>query len=201
MESREQIVETVERLEIRLGDIEQLIAPLSEYHAIFSPLLKRAEQRKWAEFYLQGLLSPSLDRKSIEPMVLNSKGANPNTVRAVQQFIGEGGWEDGPIRIRHWQEVDITLGEDEGVMILDGSDFPKQGKESAGVKRQYCGQAGKRGNCQAWVFGGYAGKRGYTLLDAMLYMREVWFSEEFDPRRRKCCVPEEVGFGTKNELA
>ncbi len=42
MESREQIVETVEKLEIRLGDIEQLMAPLSEYHAIFSPLFKRA---------------------------------------------------------------------------------------------------------------------------------------------------------------
>lgn len=201
MEGREQIVETVEKLEISLGDIEQLMTPLSEYHAIFSPLFKRAEQRKWSEFYVQGLLSPNLDRKSIEPMVLNAKGANPNTVRAVQQFIGEGGWEDGPIRIRHWKEVDITLGEDEGVMILDGSDFPKQGKESAGVKRQYCGQVGKRANCQAGVFAGYTSTKGYTLLDARLYMPEVWFSEEFDTRRRKCSVPEEIGFRTKNELA
>jgi len=201
MEGREQIVETVDKVEIALEDITELMPALTEYHAIYSALFKRAEQRKWAEFYLQGLLSPSLDRKSIEPMVLNTKGANPNTVRAVQQFVGEGGWEDGPIRIRHWQQIDITLGEDDAVVILDGSDFPKQGKESVGVKRQYCGQVGKRANCQAGVFAAYAGKRGYTLLDARLYMPEVWFSAEFDARRGKCCVPEGIGFRTKNELA
>jgi SRSO17 transposase len=153
------------------------------------------------EFYLQGLLSPEMDRKSIEPMVLNIKGAHENAVRAVQQFIGEGGWEDDRIRKRHWVEVDATLGEDDGVIPLDGSDFPKQGKESVGVKRQYCGELGKRANCQAGVFAGYASTKGYTLLDARLYMPETWFSKEFDVRRRKCRVPDEIHFQTKNELA
>jgi SRSO17 transposase len=176
------------------------MVPLKEYHAIFSPLLRRREQREWMEFYLQGLLSPEMDRKSIEPMVLNIKGADENAVRAVQQFIGEGGWEDDPIRKRHWVEVNTTLGEDDGVMVLDGSDFPKQGKESVGVKRQYCGELGKRANCQAGVFAGYASTKGYTLLDARLYMPEVWFSKEFEARRRKCRVPDAIHFQTKNEL-
>jgi SRSO17 transposase len=179
----------------------ELMTPLNEYHAFFSPLFKRREQREWAEFYLQGLLSPELDRESVEPMVLNMRGASEDEVRAVQLFIGEGRWEDDPIRARHWQEVDITPGEDDGVVALDGSDFPKQGKESVGVKRQYCGQLGKRANCQAGVFAGYTSTKGYTLLDARLYMPEVWFSDEFEKRRRKCRVPDALRFQTKNALA
>lgn len=201
MQGKEQPIETVEKLEITLQDITELMTPLKEYHAIFSPLFTRREQRDWAEVYLLGLLSPEIDRKSIEPMVLNLKGADENPVRAVQQFIGEGGWKDEPIRKRHWQEVEITLGEEDGVIPLDGSDFPKQGKESAGVKRQYCGQLGKRANCQAGVFAGYVSSKGYTLLDSRLYMPEEWFSREYADRRRKCRVPKEIRFRTKNELA
>jgi SRSO17 transposase len=201
MEDRGQAIQTVERLEITLQDIADMMAPLKEYHGIFSPLLRRREQREWMEFYLQGLLSPEMDRKSIEPMVLNIKGADENAVRAVQQFIGEGGWEDDLIRKRHWVEVEATLGEEDGIIILDGSDFPKQGKESVGVKRQYCGELGKRANCQAGVFAGYAGTKGYTLLDARLYMPEMWFSKDFATRRKKCRVPDEIHFQTKNELA
>jgi SRSO17 transposase len=201
MEVANQPIETVTELELSVQDVSGLMAPLKEYHGIFSPLLRRREQREWMEFYLQGLLSPEMDRKSIEPMVLNLKGADENAVRAVQQFIGEGGWKDDLIRKRHWVEVDQSLGEDDGVIPLDGSDFPKQGRESAGVKRQYCGELGKRANCQAGVFAGYASTKGYTLLDARLYMPEIWFSEEFEARRRKCRVPEETHFQTKNELA
>lgn len=201
MEGNGQTIETVQRLEIILQDVTKLMVPLREYHAIFSPFLTRREQREHSEFYLMGLLSPELDRKSIEPMVLNLRGAEQNAVRAVQQFVGEGGWEDEPIRKRHWQEVETTLGEEDGVLILDGSDFPKQGKDSAGVKRQYCGQLGKRANCQAGVFAGYTSSKGYTLLDGRLYMPDVWFGEEYAVRRKKCRVPEELCFQTKNELA
>jgi len=201
MRDREQVIETVDKLEIALQDIAGLMASLKDYHAIFSPLFRRREQQEWAQFYLQGLLSAELERKSIEPMVLNLRGARGNEIRAVQQFIGEGGWNDTPIRIRHWQEVDKTLGEDDGVITFDGSDFPKQGKESVGVKRQYCGQLGKRANCQAGVFAGYTSSKGYTLLDARLYMPEMWFSDEYKKRRRKCRVPADLGFHTKNELA
>jgi SRSO17 transposase len=97
--------------------------------------------------------------------------------------------------------VEITLGEEDGVFIFDGSDFPKQGNESAGVKPQYCGQLGKRANCQAGVFAGYASSKGYTLLDARLYVPEVWFSEEYAARRAKCRFPQEVHFQTKNALS
>ncbi len=63
---------------------------------------------------------------------------------------------------------------------MDGSDFPKEGKASVGVKRQYCGELGKRANCQAGVFLGYASRHGYTLLERRLYL---------PPRASQYCTP------------
>ena len=193
-------IATAPELKLKPSEIDDLLTELREYHAIYSPLFRRREQREWGEKYLQGLVS-DIPRKSIEPIGLALEGANPNAVRALQQFISEGAWEDEVILNRHWQEVDRDLGEEDGVLTLDGSDFLKQGKESAGVKRQYCGEVGKRANCQAGVFLGYASRKGYTLLDRRLYLAEEWVEEEaYAERREKCGVPEEIVFQTKPQL-
>src|SRR5260221_14376254 len=92
-----------------------------------------------------------LPRTAGEPMVLAIEGASEKAVRAMQQFVSEGAWKDEVLLRQHWREVEHALGEAEGVLTLDGSDFHKQGKESVGVKRQYCGELGKRANCQAGV--------------------------------------------------
>ena len=201
MEVSPQAIQTVDHLELIVPDVTELMKPLKEYHAIYAPLFGRPEHHEHSEFYMKGLLSPELERKSIEPMVLHLKDPTDKAVRAVQQFIGEGSWKDDRIRRRHWKEVDTTLGENDGVMIVDGSDFPKQGIHSAGVTRQYCGQLGKRANCQSGVFIGYTSSKGYTLLDTRLYIPEVWLSEAYEERRKKCRIPEDTRFQTKNELA
>ena len=121
------------------------------YHAIYAPLFQRREQRDWSLKYLHGLLL-ALPRKSIEPLVLALEGADRTAVRGRQQLLSAGSWDDAVLLHRHWVEVDRTLGEADGVLTLDGSDFPKQGQESVGVKRQYCGALGKRANGQAGVF-------------------------------------------------
>jgi len=193
-------IATAPELKLNPSEIDDLLTELRGYHAIYSPLFRRREQREWGEKYLQGLLS-DIPRKSIEPIGLALEGANPNAVRALQQFISEGAWKDEVILNRHWQEVDRDLGEEDGVLTLDGSDFLKQGKESAGVKRQYCGEVGKRANCQAGVFLGYASRKGYTLLDRRLYLPKEWVEEEtYAERREKCGVPEEIVFQTKPQL-
>ena len=187
-------------LDLTPQDIDGLLDELRTFHAIFSPVLKRPEQREWSQTYLHGLLL-ELPRKSIEPMVLALRGADRNAVRAMQQFVSEGAWDDRAILQRLWSEIDADLGDDDGVLILDGSDFPKQGSESVGVKRQYCGELGKTANCQAGVFLAYASPQGYTLLDRRLYLPEEWISDAaYAERRAACGVPDDVTFTTKPSL-
>jgi SRSO17 transposase len=193
-------IATAPVLDLTPQDVDLIIDELRAYHAIYSPLFQRREQREWSQQYLHGLLL-DIPRKSIEPMVLTLKGADSNAVRAMQQFLGEGAWDDQPILRRHWQEVDADLGDDDGVLILDGSDFPKQGDQSVGVKRQYCGELGKTANCQAGVFVAYASQQGYALLDRRLYLPEEWLTQEaFAARRQACGVPETTSFTTKPML-
>ena len=193
-------INTAPALDLAPPEVDALIEELGTYYAIYSPLFRRREQRQWSQQYLHGLLL-ELPRKSIEPMVLALEGANRNTVRAMQQFLSEGAWEDDTILPRHWQEVDRDLGDDDGVLTLDGSDFPKQGDASVGVKRQYCGELGKRANCQAGVFLGYASQQGYTLLDRRLYLPQEWVEDEAYAERRKACgVPVGRVFTTKPML-
>ena len=180
-------------------DSKRLASGLIGYHAEYAPLFARSEQREWAQLYLRGQLS-DLERKSIEPMVLRERGTDSNAVRAVQQFIGEGKWNDNRILERHQQLVAKDLGEPDGTAILDGSGFPKKGDHSVGVQRQYCGALGKIANCQQGVFLVYASSRGHTFLDCRLYMPESWFDKAHAAKRKKCGVPKDLVFKTEPEL-
>lgn len=182
-------------------DVKDLAAELREYGTKYDSCFSRRGQREKYLSYLQGLVQ-TLPNKSIETMILHQKGDDPNEIRAMQHFISEGAWDDTAVLARHRQEVEKDLGEADGVLIVDGSDFPKQGDASVGVKRQWCGQLGKVANCQGGVFLGYASRAGYTLLDRRLYLPAEWVAvEAFAERRRRCGVPEDVTFQTKPELA
>src|SRR5713226_4017246 len=199
--SMSDLIETAPQMDLAVQDIEHLVEELRAYHAIYSPLLQRREQREAAHTYLQGLLA-TLPRKSIEPMVLAVDGVAPAAVRAMQAFISEGQWNDERLLSQHWKEVDRDLGDDDGVLMVDGSDFPKQGVHSVGVKRQYCGELGKRANCQAGVFVGYGSPQGYTMLDRRLYVPAEWLTDDaYAERRMQCGLPPEITFQTKPELA
>jgi SRSO17 transposase len=129
---------------------EELVA----YHQRFAPLFYRQEQREWAAVYLRGLLTADVPRKNVEAMALRLLGVGPHAerqVRALQQFIGEGRWDDQAILAEHQRLVNETLGEEDGVLNTLGSDFPKHGEHSAGVAPQWCGNTGKKDNCQAGV--------------------------------------------------
>jgi SRSO17 transposase len=196
-----EIVETAPGLDLTPQDLDGLLGQVEEYQAVYRPLYQRREQREKSERYLCGLLSPEITDKAIEPMMLELEGDNQNEIRAMQHFISEGAWDDDAVLAQHWQEVAKDLADEEGVFILDGSDFAKQGDESVGVKRQWCGELGKTANCQAGVFLGYASQKGYTLLHRRLYLPEEWVKDEaYAERRQKCGVPKEVSFQTKPEL-
>jgi SRSO17 transposase len=120
------LIETTPQMDLVTQDMEHLVEELHSYHAIYSPLFQRREQREAAHTSLQGLLA-TLPRKSIEPMVLMVDGAASKAVRAMQAFISEGQWNDERLLHQHWKEVETDLGADDGVLMVDGSDFPKQG--------------------------------------------------------------------------
>ena len=193
-------ITTVPVLDLTPQALDKLVEERRAYHAIYSPLFQRREQREGAATYLHGLLL-ALPRKSIEPMILALEGPKAKAVRTTPLFISEGAWDDEGLLHRHWQEVDTALGEDDGVLTLDGSDFLKQGRASVGVKRQYCGEVGKRANCQAGVFLGYASRQGYTLVDRRLYLPQEWVEDErYAERRRRRGVPADMPFETQPTL-
>ena len=195
------LIETAPQMDLAIQDIEPLVEELRASHALYSPLLQRREQQEAAYTYLQGLLAP-LPRKSIEPMVLAVEGVAPQAVRAMPAFISAGTWPDERLLHQHWQEVETDLGAAEGVLMVDGSDVPKQGSHSAGVKRQYCGELGQRANGQAGVFVGDVSPQGYTLLDRRLYVPgEGLTADAYTERRRPCGIPPQLTFKTQPALA
>jgi SRSO17 transposase len=95
-------IETTAVMDLTPCDLDALVEELRAYHAIYSPLFQRREQREWAGKCVHGLLW-DLPRKSIEPLVLAVEGVQPQAVRAMQQFTSEGSWDDTALLHRHWQ--------------------------------------------------------------------------------------------------
>jgi len=191
-------------LRVRAHDVEEFGTELAAYQAHFAPLFARREQRGWAAVYLRGLLVAEVPRKNVEALALRLCGAGAaagRTVRALQQFLGEGAWDDDALLAEHQRLAEETLGEEDGVLLVDGSDVAKQGTHSVGVARQWCGSTGKRDNCQAGVYLGYTSRKGYTLLDRRLYLPEAWFDEAHRERRQACALPATVMFQTKPQIA
>ncbi len=186
------------------ADLDGLVEELAAYHAHFAPLFRHPAQRAWAAVYLRGLLTADVPRKNVEALALRLLGAGAgadNRVRAMQQFVGAGGWDDAGLLAAHQRLVDETLGADDGVLLVDGHETPKQGTHSVGVARQWCGHSGKQDNCQAGVYLGYASRRGYTLLDRRLYLPAAWFTAAYADRRWACRIPRGTSFRTKHALA
>jgi SRSO17 transposase len=185
---------------LALGDIEAISDELKAYHRLFHSVFQRREQRYWSLVYLCGQLS-DLERKTIEPMVLALLGPEPNAVRAVEHFISQGPWETQALLERYQEVVAEWLGDPLGVVIMDGSGFPKQGRDSVGVAHQYCGALGKLANCQEGVFAVYVSPSGTAFLDTRLYVHEDWFDAAHRERWKKCGIPAELPFRTEAELA
>jgi SRSO17 transposase len=143
--------------------------------------------------YLRGLIADGA-RKSLEPLV--ERLGDEADYQSMQQFLADSPWD--PVLVvrsvaeRVAREIDVEA------WVLDDTGFPKDGKDSPGVKRQYSGTLGKIGNCQIGVSLHAVGSRGTVPLGWALYLPEEWCK---DPeRRRKAKIPEEVEFATKPQL-
>jgi len=154
----------------------------------------RAERRRHGGFYVQGLLLDG-ERKSIEPLAGRVPGAN---MQALQQFVGQSPWAWEPVRRLLAQLMEKEL-RPAVAWIIDDTGFPKQGRHSAGVARQYSGTLGKVGNCQVAVTVHLSTATESMPLDWALYLPQAW-TEDL-ARCRGAGVPAPAAFRTKPELA
>ena len=146
----------------------------------------------------KGFLS-DLERKSIEPIAIAYEGSE--NVRNLTTFMGASKWDDTGMHEEYRKDISGQFSHEDAMITVDESGLPKKGRNSVGVARQYCGSTGKVDNCQVGVFAGYVSQQGYGLIDHELYMPEKWFDEDHAGLRKKCGVPANLKFRTKNAIA
>jgi SRSO17 transposase len=150
----------------------------------FAQELGRSERRHWCGKYLEGLLREG-ERKSIEPLAARVGGDD----QALQQFVNQSPWEHAAVLHRLRQQMGRRA-QDGGVLVLDDTSLPKQGRHSVGVARQYCGALGKIANCQSIVTWHWTGAGLHWPLAAQLYLPAEWTD---DPARmNRAGVPAEA---------
>jgi SRSO17 transposase len=151
--------------------------------------------------YCVGLMLPG-ERKSVEPMAARTAPARASAQhQKLLHFVGAAAWSDEKVlaKVRELVLPEIERRGPIEAWIIDDTSFPKQGRHSVGVARQYCGQLGKEDNCQVAVSLSLASDHASLPVAYRLYLPQEWTSD--CDRLRKAAVPEDVAFKTKHEIA
>ena len=151
--------------------------------------------------YCKGLLLDG-QRKSIEPMAARLAPESVQSMRqSLHHLVTKAPWSDEAVLEQVRNEVLPAMQEYGPVVawIVDDTGFPKKGKHSVGVTRQYCGQVGKQDNCRVAVSLSVATWNASLPIAYRLYLPKEW--TEDSQRREKAEVPEEIEFQTKPEIA
>ena len=176
---------------------EQVYQDFQEFHAYFAPLFGRRETREHSLSLSPGPAGAVRGAAQRRESVRDGSGVSQGSM---QRFLTDSPWDDAAIIGRLQEYLGSRLGHPEAVWVLDGSDFPKQGRKSVGVARQYCGRLGKVANCQAGMFLAYVSPLGRALVDKGLYLPESWTSDK--DRCAAAGVPEQrQGYRSKTQLA
>jgi SRSO17 transposase len=172
-----------------------------DYVELLGGVLGHADRREPLRAYTTGLLLPG-ERKSVEPMAAR---VAPFRVGAAHQslhhFVAKAAWDDAALlaAVRAYALPALLEHGPIRAWIVDDTGLPKKGKLSVGVARQYCGELGKRDNCQVAVTLSVAHEQASLPIAYRLYLPESWAD---DPARRTMAgVPEEVVFQIKPEIA
>ncbi|KWK76055.1 IS701 family transposase [Burkholderia ubonensis] len=180
---------------------------LEEFEAYLEHLahgLGHADRHAGLKGYCAGLVMP-LTRKSVEPIAAH---LDPQHVSARHQslhhFVAKAQWSDAAVmqRVREWvlpALAEHAASEAGFYWIIDDTGFPKKGRHSVGVARQYCGQLGKQDNCQVAVSLSLATQRGSLPIAYQLYVPKEWADDPV--RRHKTGIPEDLVFATKPQIA
>jgi SRSO17 transposase len=193
------------RFEVRLEELledavldrripEGMLDRLERFAKPFAAIMENDAQQRHLGEYVAGLFS-DVKRKNAETIAY----LHDQDRQAMQKFIGQSLWDDGLLIRELSRQVGVELGEPDSVLVFDPSGFKKQGKESVGVARQWCGRLGKIDNCQVGIYLGYVSRKEHALVDARLYLNKEWAKDK--RRRKKCGVPAEIRFQTRHALA
>lgn len=185
--------------ELSAHDIQKHAHTLVEFYGKFAEffLTSTRSVASHALDYLKGILLLE-GRRNMSRM--SAKVTDKNK-QSLSHFISNSPWKDEPlIEAIGGNAVEFLSGEEiSGGLILDESGIAKQGTESVGVGRQYCGALGKVDNCQVGVFLSYSTPTESTLIDRRLYLPQKWISNA--ERCKKAGIPPEARrFCTKAQL-
>ncbi len=181
----------------------EVVERLRDYADLFHDGFSHKKQATWSGVYLQGLLHDG-ERKSIEP--LSGRVTLPPDLdvkdpeQALQQFVNQSPWDDQALARSYRKHLAQTFASPEGIFVFDDTSFPKQGKHSVGVQRQYCGALGKKANCQVAPSVHYVSPKGHYPLAMRLFLPDSWIK---DPQHlEEAGVPEAFRRAqTKGEIA
>jgi SRSO17 transposase len=159
--------------------------------------MARKDQRRWGECYLRGLMLDG-KRKSIEPMAARLPDGDE---QCLQQFVNQSPWDEVAVRRALARRMTSELSVD--AWVIDDTGFPKFGRMSVGVARQYSGALGKVGNCQIGVSVNACSDEASCPLDWRLFIPQEWDEDsEFNQQRRaKTKLPEDAHHTEKWRLA
>src|SRR5215831_3161719 len=178
----------------------ETLPELATYLEPFAPLFRRSTSRASVERYLTGLLT-DLERKNCDTIAVAVAGTS---TERLQHLLTDAAWDPQALDQQRVQAL-VAQSPPAGLLVLDDTGLPKQGRSSVGVARQYSGTLGKVANCQVVVSAHYVADEPtnsapvHWPLTAQLYLPEAWATEP--ARRAKVHVPTEVAFQTKPELA
>lgn len=187
---------------MRPQSLKKLDRELTEYIESLTEGMGRPERRSAMGLYMTGLLLDG-ERKSIEPIaarLVDSASEVQAMRQRLQQCVVVSPWDASEMFGRIGRRLDRELPQIEA-FIVDDTGFPKKGKHSVGVARQYSGTLGRVDNCQVATSLHLAGELGSGCIGMRLYLPESWTSDR--ARCRKAGVPDhaELTPKWKNALA
>ena len=166
---------------------DRVMPRLERFMEPFVESLVRREQVEHASTLIQGLLS-DLEHKNAESIAYRFGQER----MPLQWFLGVSSWDHEPLRDELVRQVGEELGDKKGVIVFDPSGFPKSGRDSVGVARQWCGRLGKVDNCQMAIYMGYVSLKEHALVDTRLYFPRNGQTTRSGEKRR--AFPKESAF-------
>jgi len=178
-----------------LSDVIRWHSSLVQLHARLASYFARPEPYQRLLRFVQAILS-SVERKNGWRVAEHAREATPY---GMQRLLSQAVWDEEGVRDEVRSFALEQLGTSQAIVAIDETSFPKRGKHSAGVKKQYCGTTGQVQNCQVGVFLSYITTRGHTLIDRELYVPQDWLDDR--ARCQEVGIPDTIPFRTKPDLA